>query len=89
MAFRRQLEGGGCKEVTCKIESQIEADVSQDLKEEIPGANEQELAEKAPGNVDIVARSRREHQTLQRLVQDFRAAQKNTVQQEDEVATVE
>ncbi|KAK2589622.1 37S ribosomal protein S22 [Conoideocrella luteorostrata] len=86
----RQLEGGDFEEVTYKIERQIEeADVSQDLKDEIPGANKQELAEKAPGYVDIVARTRREHQALQRLAQDFEAAQKITAQQEDEVVAVE
>lgn len=79
----RQLEGGEFEEVTYKIDRPV------DTNEETSETSEQEMVEKAPGYVDVVARSQREHEALQRLVQDFEAAQKMNVVEEDETAAME
>lgn len=86
----RELEGGEFEEVTYKIERPVDdARESEDVNEEFSETSEQEMVEKAPGYVDIVARSQREHEALQRLAQDFEAAQKSNVREEDEAAATE
>ncbi|ODA83611.1 hypothetical protein RJ55_02126 [Drechmeria coniospora] len=49
-------------------------------------AHEAAIVGPAPGYVDMVARSQREHDALQRLANDFEAAQRNRQPTEDEVA---
>ncbi|GAB0137848.1 hypothetical protein EsDP_00006101 [Epichloe bromicola] len=82
----RELESGEFEEVVYKVEKQLEeSDLAQDAASSAE-KNGHRLVEKAPGYVDMVARSRREHEALQRLVQDFEAAQKTANRVEDEVA---
>ncbi|KAG6017405.1 hypothetical protein E4U43_001371 [Claviceps pusilla] len=83
----RQLDGGEFEEVTYTIEKQSEgSDVEQNNMTDLLGEGGSGLVERVPGYVDIVARSRREHEALKRLAQDFEAAQKMTSSTMDETA---
>ncbi|KAK4074434.1 uncharacterized protein Triagg1_5030 [Trichoderma aggressivum f. europaeum] len=82
----RQLEEGGFEEVTYELPYQ-QSDVAEaSLKSEQPLASDAALdtIEESPGYVDAVARNPREHEALQRLMQDFKAAQQKQI--EDEIA---
>ncbi|KAG5963541.1 hypothetical protein E4U58_003521 [Claviceps cyperi] len=83
----RELEDGEFEEVAYTIEepspeSEIEPSEINAIEEH--GA---EPVEKAPGYVDVVARNQREFDALQRLAQDFEAAQKRAI--EDAVAAAD
>ncbi|KAG5926793.1 hypothetical protein E4U53_002993 [Claviceps sorghi] len=82
----RQLDGGEFEEVTYTVKRQShKSNLAQNGTYSTRGRGSG-LVEKAPGYVDIVARSQREHEALQRLAQDFEAAQKTTSAREDEAA---
>ncbi|KAH6605209.1 hypothetical protein Trco_006916 [Trichoderma cornu-damae] len=82
----RQLDEGGFEEVTYRMPRQHggEAGTSPDSGEPLATDSAMELVEESSGYVDAVARNPREHEALQRLMQDFKAAQKK--QLEDEMA---
>ncbi|KAG6020180.1 hypothetical protein E4U41_002931, partial [Claviceps citrina] len=72
----RELDGGEFEEVTYQVEKQLqESDRAQDGADSTQNELRLEPVEKAPGYVDIVARSQREHEALSRLARDFQAAQ--------------
>ncbi|KAG6002223.1 hypothetical protein E4U21_003314 [Claviceps maximensis] len=82
----RELDGGEFEEVTYKIEKQSEeASPEQNDSRSLQGHGSG-LVERAPGYVDIVARSQREHEALQKLAQDFEVAQKTMSSRQDETA---
>lgn len=86
----RQLEGGEFEEVTYEIaREEIQDEPEQGLQDALAEVATQELVERAPGYVDAVARSQREHDALQKLVQDFEAAQKKRQEREDAAAAQE
>ncbi|KAI9172293.1 putative S-adenosyl-L-methionine-dependent RNA methyltransferase RSM22 [Paramyrothecium foliicola] len=79
----RQLEDGEFEEIVYEIKRTIADDDTPDAVENVsPDEVAQAIIERTPGYADAVARSPREHEALQRLVLDFKAAQKQ--QQEDE-----
>ncbi|KAL7930449.1 thioredoxin domain-containing protein [Trichoderma chlorosporum] len=82
----RQLEEGGFEEVTYKIPYEESNLTEASSGSEPPSVHDSalETIEELPGYVDTVARNPREHEALQRLMQDFKAAQKK--QMEDEIA---
>ncbi|KAG5927361.1 hypothetical protein E4U42_002304, partial [Claviceps africana] len=78
----RQLDSGEFEELTYTIEKQShKSDLGRNSTSSTGGHG---LVGKASGYVDIVARSRREHEALQRLAQDFEAARKTTSSGKDE-----
>lgn len=94
----RQLEGGEFEEVSYEIEREVteveETEETEDL-EETAEADAQEVIEKAPGYVEAVARSKREHDALQALQSDYEVAQaeqrelEEAAKQEEEEVVVE
>ncbi|KAL6697530.1 P-loop containing nucleoside triphosphate hydrolase protein [Trichoderma pleuroticola] len=82
----RQLEEGGFEEVTYELPHQQSDVVEASLDSEQPLASDSalEAIQESPGYVDAVARNPREHEALQRLMQDFKAAQQKQI--EDEIA---
>ncbi|POR30896.1 Rsm22-cox11 tandem protein 1, mitochondrial [Tolypocladium paradoxum] len=86
----RQLEGGEFEEVTYEIaREEMRDEPEQGLEDASAEVATQEIFEKAPGYVDAVARSQREHDALQKLVRDFEAAQKKHREREDAAAAQE
>jgi ribosomal protein RSM22 (predicted rRNA methylase) len=85
----RQLEGGEFEELIYQIDRQTDSAESDAVAAESAGSSDHEVVRNAPGYVDIVARSRREHDALQRLAQDFEATRKSRNDQEDEAAAIE
>ncbi|PNY29089.1 Rsm22-cox11 tandem protein 1, mitochondrial [Tolypocladium capitatum] len=86
----RQLDGGEFEEVTYKIARQeIRDEPDRDLEDALAEVAAEDMVEKAPGYVDAVARSQREHDALQKLVRDFEAAQKKHKDGEDAAAAQE
>lgn len=86
----RELEDGELEEVAYEIsEGQTipEKDsLSQTtLEGEQIEESAQELVEKAPGYVDVIARNPREHDALQKLLLDFEAAQLRQAEEQDMV----
>lgn len=86
----RELEGGEFEELTYEIDPRLRnASESEGVNEAFTESSECDIVEKVPGYVDIVARSQREHDALQRLAQDFAAAEKQRVREEDEAMKLE
>ncbi|KAF4954787.1 hypothetical protein FGADI_5085 [Fusarium gaditjirri] len=84
----RELEGGEFEEVTYEIPFN---EGVEDINEPTP---EHDLEDRAidqmvPGYVDLVARSQREYDALQKLSEDFKVAQQKQQEAEDEAAAQE
>ncbi|QUC18065.1 uncharacterized protein UV8b_02306 [Ustilaginoidea virens] len=75
----RQVDGGELEEVIGAVERQQgKADeAGKDADESSEQSHQRGFVDRAPGYADMVARSQREHDVLQRLVQDFEAAHKS------------
>ncbi|KAJ4131693.1 37S ribosomal protein S22 [Fusarium equiseti] len=87
----RQLEGGEFEEIAYKIPPN---ENMEEMDETIPEAGladlkMEQLAHQVPGYVDLVARSQREYDALQKLTEDFRITQKQQQEAEDEAAAAE
>ncbi|KAG6076684.1 hypothetical protein E4U15_004989 [Claviceps sp. LM218 group G6] len=87
VTLSRELEDGEFEDVAYTIEepspeSEVEPSETDPIEE-----NGAEPMEKAPGYVDVVARNQREFDALQRLAQDFEAAQTRAM--EDAVAAAD
>lgn len=82
----RELEEGGFEEVTYRVPHQQSDSAEGSSGSEQPLASDSiiEAAKESSDYVDAVARNPREHEALQKLMQDFKAAQKK--QLEDEIA---
>ncbi|KAL6866714.1 hypothetical protein J3F83DRAFT_740908 [Trichoderma novae-zelandiae] len=81
----RQLEDGGFEEVIYRKPLQDGAAEELSSPEQLSASDSAvEAIEESSGYVDAVARNPREHEALQRLMEDFKAAQKK--QMEDEIA---
>lgn len=81
----RPLEGGEFEEVTYEIDrptDTADSDAAPVLGA-LGDASVQDLIQKPPGYVEAVARNQREHDALQKLAQDFEAAQKQPKERED------
>ncbi|KAK2699015.1 hypothetical protein QWA68_003406 [Fusarium oxysporum] len=84
----RQLEGGEFEEVTYEIPMNESV---EDINEPIPETDLEDRAidQMVPGYVDLVARSQREYDALQKLSEDFKVAQQKQQEAEDEAAAQE
>jgi len=87
----RQLEGGEFEEITYEIPPN---ETMEEMDETIPEASladlkMDQLAHQVPGYVDLVARSQREYDALQKLTEDFKITQKQQQEAEDEAAAAE
>lgn len=82
----RQLDEGGFEEVTYRIPLQQsnETEASSGAEQPLASDSAIEAVEESSDYVDAVARNPREREALQRLMQDFKAAQQK--QLEDEIA---
>ncbi|KAJ4266461.1 37S ribosomal protein S22 [Fusarium torreyae] len=84
----RQLEGGEFEEITYQIpvdENAQETDETAPAPELADLAVEQ-MAHQSPGYVDMVARSQREYDAMQKLSEDFKETQRKLQEAEDEAA---
>ncbi|KAG5782368.1 hypothetical protein H9Q73_003976 [Fusarium xylarioides] len=84
----RELEGGEFEEVTYEIP------LNEGVEDIIEPTPENDLEDRAidqivPGYVDLVARSQREYDALQKLSEDFKVAQQKQQEAEDEAAAQE
>ncbi|RKL31349.1 hypothetical protein BFJ70_g9672 [Fusarium oxysporum] len=84
----RQLEGGEFEEVTYEIPMNESV---EDINEPIPETDleDRAIGQMVPGYVDLVARSQREYDALQKLSEDFKVAQQKQQEAEDEAAAQE
>ncbi|KAJ6446843.1 37S ribosomal protein Rsm22 [Purpureocillium lavendulum] len=84
----RPLEGGQFEEVTYEIDRSTDAADPDTVQahDALGEPSVQDLIEKPPGYVEAVARNQREHDALQKLVQDFEAAQRKQKESERETA---
>ncbi|KAF5593019.1 37S ribosomal Rsm22 [Fusarium pseudoanthophilum] len=84
----RELEGGEFEEVTYEIP------LNEGVEDIIEPTPEPDLEDRAidqimPGYVDLVARSQREYDALQKLSEDFKVAQQKQQEAEDEATAQE
>ncbi|PTB64652.1 thioredoxin-domain-containing protein [Trichoderma citrinoviride] len=80
----RELEDGGFEEVIYRLPF-ADGEVEEPSREQLSASDSAvEAVEESSTYIDAVARNPREHEALQRLMQDFKAAQKK--QMEDEIA---
>ncbi|KAF4454129.1 putative RSM22-mitochondrial ribosomal protein, small subunit [Fusarium austroafricanum] len=87
----RQLEGGEFEEITYEIPP---SENMEEMDETVPQADPtdlsaEQLAHRTPDYVDLVARSQREYDALQKLSEDFKIAQHKQQEAEDEAAAKE
>ena len=68
----RRLEGGEFEEIAYQIQRRDQSgDGTEAVDGELAEIAAREIAQKAPGYVDVIARNQREHDALQKLLQDF------------------
>ncbi|KAL7807004.1 hypothetical protein V8C44DRAFT_338103 [Trichoderma aethiopicum] len=80
----RELEGGGFEEVIYRLPFASGEEEEPSISEQLAASGAAvEAVEESLSYIDAVARNPREHEALQRLMQDFKAAQKK--QMEDEI----
>ncbi|KAI1044015.1 hypothetical protein LB505_010860 [Fusarium chuoi] len=81
----RELEGGEFEEVTYEIPfNEGVEDISEPTPE--PDLEDRAIDQIVPGYVDLVARSQREYDALQKLSEDFKVAQQKQQEAENEAA---
>ncbi|KAF5585884.1 37S ribosomal Rsm22 [Fusarium pseudocircinatum] len=84
----RELEGGEFEEVTYEIPlNEGVVDIIEPTPE--PDLEDRAIDQIVPGYVDLVARSQREYDALQKLSEDFKVAQQKQQEAEDEAAAQE
>ncbi|KAF5678020.1 37S ribosomal Rsm22 [Fusarium circinatum] len=84
----RELEGGEFEEVTYEIPlNEGVEDINEPIPE--PDLEDRAIDQVVPGYVDLVARSQREYDALQKLSEDFKVAQQKQQEAEDEAAAQE
>ncbi|RGP64674.1 37s ribosomal rsm22 [Fusarium longipes] len=87
----RQLEGGEFEEITYEIPP---SENVEETGETVPDADladlgMEQLEHQVPGYVELVARSQREYDALQKLSEDFKISQKQQQEAEDEAAAAD
>ncbi|KAI1032345.1 hypothetical protein LB503_010736 [Fusarium chuoi] len=81
----RELEGGEFEEVTYEIPfNEGVEDINEPTPE--PDLEDRAIDQIVPGYVDLVARSQREYDALQKLSEDFKVAQQKQQEAENEAA---
>lgn len=87
----RQLEGGEFEEVTYEIPLNENMEEMDGMASEagLADLEMEQLSHQVPGYVDLVARSQREYDALQKLSEDFKITQKQQQEAEDEAAAEE
>ncbi|KAF4463013.1 37S ribosomal Rsm22 [Fusarium albosuccineum] len=97
----RQVEGGEFEEITYQIPRDEVEEVVEEVVEELDEAEEmmpqpeladlsmEQLAQQAPGYVDLVARSQREYDAMQKLAKDFEETKRQHQEAEDKAAAAE
>ncbi|KAF5006263.1 hypothetical protein FDECE_7353 [Fusarium decemcellulare] len=90
----RQVEGGEFEEITYQIsrdEVEEELDEAEEVmpQAELADLSIEQLAQQAPGYVDLVARSQREYDAMQKLAKDFEETKRQHQEAENEAAAAE
>ncbi|GKU02673.1 37s ribosomal protein rsm22 [Fusarium langsethiae] len=87
----RQLDDGEFEEITYEIPPSENVGEEGETVPEVDLADlgMEQLAHQAPGYVDLVARSQREYDALQKLSEDFKISQKEQQEAEDKAAAAE
>ncbi|KLP09101.1 putative RSM22-mitochondrial ribosomal protein, small subunit [Fusarium fujikuroi] len=84
----RELEGGEFEEVAYEIPfNEGVEDINEPTPE--PDLEDRAIDQIVPGYVDLVARSQREYDALQKLSEDFKVAQQKQQEAENEAAAQE
>ncbi|KAK3186163.1 37S ribosomal protein S22 [Lecanicillium sp. MT-2017a] len=82
----RELEGGEFEEIAYQVQRSADEDGTAQLEGELAEIAAREIAQKAPGYIDVVARNQREYDALQRLQRDFEESKR--MQNEAERAAI-
>ncbi|KAK7413342.1 37S ribosomal protein S22 [Neonectria punicea] len=86
----RQLEDGEIEEISYEIpREQGEASESEVPEEQVDEKDSMNVAQHAPGYVDLVARNQREYDAMQKLSKDFEESQKKQREAEEKAAAKE
>ncbi|EGR46864.1 uncharacterized protein TRIREDRAFT_122900 [Trichoderma reesei QM6a] len=86
----RELEGGGFEEVIYRLPFADGEAEEPSISEQLSASEAAvEAVEESLSYIDAVARNPREHEALQRLMQDFKAAQKKQMEEEIVAARAE
>lgn len=86
----RELEDGEFEEIAYQIPRAEGEEANNEAPEEqLEEPGSEYLAHRAPGYVDLVARSQREYDAMQRLAQDFEVSQKKQREAENKAAAKE
>ncbi|KAF5021731.1 hypothetical protein F66182_6232 [Fusarium sp. NRRL 66182] len=87
----RQLEGGEFEEITYQIPPSENGQETDEMapQPDLADLEIEQMAHQAPGYVDVIARSQREYDALQRLSEDFKETQRLLQEAEDQAAAAE